>query len=77
MTITVWTKPAPSLPQDVVLTIVKNLLRFPFPQICRHSVALDLLGALEAEGYPLSLDLATAVCRARDDEALAILEASQ
>lgn len=63
-----------SISQEVVLKMVENLMKFPYPTICRHAIALDLLGALEFAGYELNAELANAVCSAHDDEALAILE---
>lgn len=61
------------IPADVVLTMVKKLMEFPYPTICRHAVGLDLLGALAKHGHPVSSELLDAVCCARDDEALELL----
>lgn len=60
--------------KNKIKKLIYNYLNFPFPQICRHSVVLDLLNLLETEGWAISEDLARAVCRAWDDEALALLE---
>jgi hypothetical protein len=62
-----------SLPLDVVLSEVRWLLTFPFPQVCRHLVAGRLLDQLERHGYPLTHELAGAVVRAEDDDALELL----
>jgi hypothetical protein len=62
-----------SLPLSVVLDEVRWLLQFPFPQVCRHLVAGRLLDQLERHGYPLTNDLARAVVRAEDENALEIL----
>jgi hypothetical protein len=56
-----------------VVKIIRGLLRFPYPQICRHSVALDLLSLLEASGAPISQELADAVVCSDDASALRIL----
>lgn len=55
------------------ITLIERLLKFPYPQICRHSVALDLLSCLEENGKPMPTELVKAVCRAEDKEALDIL----
>lgn len=59
----------------VLVTAIRQLLGFPFPTICRHSVAADLLAILEDHGAPVSEELAGAVIRAEDAEALVLLEA--
>ncbi len=66
------TEPA-SLPAKTVLAFVQRLLEFPYPTICRHKVAADLLSLLEEAGYPLSQELARAVVFAHDDEAEILL----
>lgn len=62
-----------AISQEVALEMVRRLMLFPFPTICRHSVACDILSALEADGYALSPELAIAVTHAHDDEALELL----
>jgi hypothetical protein len=57
----------------VLLTMIERLLKFPFPQICRHSVACDLLDQLERHGAPVSQDLAKAIVNADDETALTLL----
>lgn len=59
----------------ILVTAVQRLLEFPFATICRHSVACDLLDILERHGAPITPELAAAVVRAHDDEALALLPA--
>lgn len=55
---------------DDVLKMIRNLMKFPFPQICRHAVALDLISILEEKGWNPPNDLVKAVTRAWDDIAL-------
>lgn len=43
--------------KDIYKMIV-GLLKFPYPQICRHLVALELLSLLEKNGYEISKELA-------------------
>jgi hypothetical protein len=64
------------LPLNAVLDEVRWLLKFPSSQVCRHLIAGRLLNILEKHGYPLTADLAGAVVRAEDDQALAILESA-
>jgi hypothetical protein len=66
-------KDPPLIPASVLWRAIRVLLNFPYPQICRHSVAADLLSILEEHGVPVSAELASAVVRAEDDEALALL----
>ena len=57
-----------------ILDLVKRLLNFPEPKICRHYVAANLLNILEESGYPISQELAGAVVNADDDYALNLLQ---
>jgi hypothetical protein len=65
--------PPVEIPADKLLRMVRRLLEFPYPQICRHSVACDLLSLLEEHGYPVTDGLAAAVVRADDGKALELL----
>ena len=58
-----------------VLRMVLGLVRFPYAQICRHSVALDLLSAMEKSGSEIPEGLVAAICKssAGDAEAEQIL----
>jgi hypothetical protein len=67
--------PPVQIPADKLLRMVRRLLEFPYPQICRHSVACDLLSLLEEHGYPVTDALAAAVVRADDGKALELLHA--
>lgn len=58
-----------------ILRIVKNLINFPFPTICRHAVASDLLNMLEEKGWQCPQDLAESVVKAEDQKVLNILAA--
>ena len=62
-----------AIPSEQILTMIQQLLKFPFPQICRHSVCADLLSLLEQNGYPVSGDLAGAVIQANDEVSLKLL----
>lgn len=64
----------PVLTVQEVLGMVKRLMSLPFPQICRHSVALDLLSALESKGWNPPAKLCKAICQADDCEALKEIE---
>lgn len=61
------------IPAPVILEMVRGLLRFPYPKICRHLVAAELLSALDEAGYPISLSAISATFNARDEEALELL----
>lgn len=61
------------IPSPVVIEMVKNLLRFPFPQICRHLVAAELLGALEDAGCSVPDGAIAATFNAYDEEALELM----
>lgn len=58
---------------DDVLAFVEQLLRFPYPQVCRHYVAAQLLSELERLGLSVSRELADAVVGANDAEAIRLL----
>lgn len=56
-----------------LFSFVRNAIDFPYPQICKHSVAADLLSLLEKHGVPISKELADAVVQADDERALSLL----
>lgn len=58
---------------SVLENMVIKLLEFPYPQICRHSVACDLLSIIEEHGGLVSNELAQAVTQADDEKALELL----
>ena len=62
------------IPASVVINMVRRLLNFPYPQVCRHLVAAELLGALKENGCPVDGALISAVFSGRDDEAIALIE---
>lgn len=62
------------IPTAVVLRMVRGLLEFPYPQICRHLVAAELLGALEAAGHLVNPELISATWNAYDLDALDLLK---
>jgi hypothetical protein len=53
--------------------MIEGLLKFPYPQICRHAVALDLLSLIEESGEKLDPTFVKAVSQAEDDVALNII----
>lgn len=56
-----------------IIKLVEGCLKLPYPRICRHQVALDLLDVLERSGEYISPVLAKAICDAEDNKALDIL----
>ena len=54
--------------------MIRGLLNFPYPQICRHAVALDLLNLLEQNGATLNSDMVIHIVQADDEKALALVE---
>lgn len=65
--------------QDSVLSAediweqIQWLLSFPYPTVCRHLVACNLLDLLERRGAAIPSGLAEAVVRAKDHEALQLI----
>lgn len=57
-----------------ILEVVKKLIEFPYPQVCRHYVAANLLDLLERKGYSLSSSLAKSVVKCDDERALLEIE---
>lgn len=57
-----------------LLGYVKRALEFPFPQICKHMVAADLLSLLEERGLPIPDELAKAVVQADDETAIELID---
>lgn len=49
-----------------ILKIVRGLIKFPYPQICRHMIACELLGLLKDSGEDISDELMRYVVRADD-----------
>lgn len=58
--------------QKRLVNIIIKTLKFPYPQICIHSVSLDLLSLLEESGLIISNELSVYIVKAEDN--LAILE---
>ena len=56
-----------------VLTMIEKLLKFPYPQICRHSVCCELIDLLEQNGLKMDNEFVKAVVQARDCDALNLL----
>ena len=61
---------------DDIYGLVEGLIKFPFSQICVHSVALDIMSVLEKNGEPISDRLVKCLVAASagDEEALEILK---
>lgn len=68
-----------SIPDSVIFAVIARLLRFPYPQVCIHLVAGDLLSILEQHGGTDHLpketltNLARAIVTSNDFDALDIL----
>jgi len=62
--------------QDDIFELIKGLLNFPYPQVCRHMVMGDLIWLLEKKGFPAERlgRLAKAVVEADDFTAMQHLE---
>jgi hypothetical protein len=63
-----------TIPNEKLIKFIKGLLTFPYPQVCRHLVACDLISILEDEGWKFPVEFVDAVVRANDEEALYYLE---
>ena len=64
------------IPDEKIFKMIKQLMKFPYSQICIHVVASNLLSALEESGYPVTDDfkaLAHAVVFAEDEEAIKLI----
>lgn len=59
---------------EQALKMVDGLMRFPYPSICRHYVAANILDLLERNGVEISTELARAVVRCDDETAIEELE---
>lgn len=66
--------PEAAIPVMDVLRFIRNVIDFPYPQICKHLVAGELLSVLETHGLVVPAALSRAVISADDDRAIAILE---
>ena len=62
-----------SVPISELLKLVENLLKFPYPQICRHLVVCDIISLLEKH-IEIPSEFAKAVVRCDDEIALKDLE---
>lgn len=52
-----------------ILKLIKNLINFPSPKICKHAVMLDLLNLLEESGYKININLVDAILDSDDEKA--------
>jgi hypothetical protein len=62
-----------SIPLSVLETMIISLISFPYPQICKHLVACDLLSIIEEHGGDVPYELAQAIAQANDERALELL----
>ena len=53
--------------------MMKKLLEFPYPQICRHYVVCDILSLFEKHGQKIDTELVKAVVSGEDEKALELL----
>ena len=53
-----------------LITLLEGLLTYPYPNICRHFVAGELLSIFEKHNIPVTNELAKAVVQCDDDKAL-------
>ncbi len=59
--------------EQVLKELVAVLIEFPYPQVCKHWAALEVLNAMELLDIKVDDKLAKAVCDADDDTALQLL----
>lgn len=64
------------IPAFRIWRMIENAIKFPYPQICKHLVAADLLSLLEQYGVVVSEELAKAIVSADDEAALLLLRSS-
>jgi hypothetical protein len=57
--------------KDFIDATWRRVIAYPFPQICKHLVASNMLSDMEEIGFDVTQDVAHAVVNAHDDEALA------
>lgn len=57
-----------------IYKIIKRLVEFPFPQICVHYVAINLLSLLESKNVNIDNNLAKVLTQADDFTALELLD---
>jgi hypothetical protein len=61
------------LDEKILLKFIKRTIEFPYPQICKHLVASNLLSIMEENGFDLSQELAKAVINADDDKSIDLI----
>lgn len=54
--------------------MVQNWIKFPFPKICKHTVALDLLNILEKKGCNINAEIVKSISDCEDGKTLELLE---
>lgn len=60
-----------------VLNLIRKLMNFPAPTVCRHYVTADLLSLMESRGYPVDgafVELVDAVIACDDDRAIELID---
>jgi hypothetical protein len=61
------------IPASKIMAMIAGTIAFPYPKICKHLVAADLLSLLEEHGFPVTTELAGAVVNADDEVALDLI----
>ena len=66
---------AQSVPASALFKLVEGCVKFPFPQVCRHLVALDLLSVMMEAGVEVPDELVKAISQSSggDEKAMEIL----
>lgn len=62
-----------TVPIDELWKLVQCCIRFPYPQICKHSVACDILDVIERHGGLVTEEIADAIIQCRDEDALRLI----
>lgn len=57
---------------DDLYDVIEGLIKYPFSQICVHSIALDILSVLERNGEVVDGDLIRAIVQASAGDELAL-----
>ena len=50
--------------------MIRHMLGFPHPRICRHTVVLELINYMEINGFKINNDFCKAVVKCDDELAL-------
>lgn len=63
-----------AIPISRLEDMIISLIKFPYPHICKHLVACDLLSLIEEYGESMPYELGKAIAQADDERVIELMD---